>query len=199
MVAIAVTIVVPFAQAGLVEYGERGRRKRSEREQDIQTFLSGALVNLANQAHADWEKTGVQAFQVRGWWKQRQVRVARVRLAAVASSGIQWGKGKGVIGQCWATRQPQYEDLGERFAPFSEFGRLQWEALPLETRFGLSFDEFQTVKGKYGIIAAVPIVNSRDKYVGCVTADMPTGVAAPLREQLLKQLTLAAASISRVI
>lgn len=69
MVALAVTLGVPLTQAGIVELGERRRRKKLEREQDVQTFLSGALVNIANHGNADWETTGIQAFRLqRRWW-----------------------------------------------------------------------------------------------------------------------------------
>lgn len=123
-----------------------------------------------------------------------------MRLAAVASSGIKWTEGKGVIGVCWATRQPQYDDLEKHFAPYANYIYVQWNALPAAIRFGLTFSDFQAVKGKYGIVAVVPIVSSADKYIGCVTADMPPLVGiAPVRDQVLKHLTLAAASVARVL
>lgn len=179
LAAVGVTAVVPFIQLGCAEHGERSRRQAMERQRDIETCLTSSLVYAVKHAGASWLDIGIQAFQVRGYWKPRHVRVAKARLRPVASSGIEWGRHKGVVGRCWASRAPQFHDLQAHFAPFVSADRATWDALPAATRFGLTYDDFQRLKGKYGIVAAVPIVDSTDRYVGCITADTSPTAGPP--------------------
>lgn len=171
--ALVVTGVVPIVLVVVSEYGEKARRLAIEREQKIETFLVASLVYAVRHAGADWLTTGIQTFVVKGFWKPRHVRVAKVRLGPIPSSGIVWTKGKGVIGKCWETRTEQYEDLNARFAPYQAYDRAQWDALPATDRFGLTYDDFQRLGHKYGIVAAVPIVDRNERYIGCVTVDTP--------------------------
>lgn len=177
MTLIVVAALAPFVQTSIIELGERSKRKAVEQQQKLETFLTTALILMARNG-ADWEMTGVQVFLVKRKGvvrREQQIRAAKVRLGPVPSSGVKWTKGKGVIGLCWETRAPQFEDLQKRFAPYRNFTAAQWEGMAPTNRFGLSFDDFQRLKGKYGIVAAVPIIDRADKYRGCVTADMPPG------------------------
>jgi hypothetical protein len=166
------TALVPFLQAGLSERGAKRDRKRIEREREIETCLTSSLIYIVKHGGSSWLDAGVQAFAMQGrWGRQRQIRVAKVRLRPVGTSGVTWSKDKGVIGRCWATNAQQYEDLETHFSPFEDLDETAWDALPVETRFGLSFDDFQHLRGKYGVVAAVPIMNNKDRYIGCITAD----------------------------
>jgi len=98
--ALIVSGLVPLVQAGIAERGERARRKAIELEQKIEAFLVTSLIYVVRDGGADWENTGIQAFVVRSKWRPRQVRLAKVRLGAIPTSGIQWTQGKGVIGRC---------------------------------------------------------------------------------------------------
>jgi hypothetical protein len=204
MAALCVTVAVPLTQAAVIEMGERGRRKKVEREQKIQTFLAASLIYLAHQGKADWENTGIQVFAVTGVWHwQRQVRVTKFRLRAVTTSGVRWTKGKGVIGRCWEVRQPLYVNVAEDFAPYAHYDRVQWEELPATARYGLTFEDYKVVKGKYGVIAAVPMIDPKnDRYIGCVTADMPplpAGATEPVQDEVLKSLALTASNVVHVL
>jgi len=186
LVALGVTAAVPVLQATLAQLGERSRLKELERQRDFETCLTSSLIYCVKHAGAQWLDIGIQAFQVSGRWprRERQERIAKVRLRPVSSSGVSWEKGKGVIGRCWATHAPQYEDLEAHFAEYNGFGADEWNALPEGVRFGLSFDDFQRLKGKYGTVAAVPIKDAIGKYLGCVTAD--TGPRGDGPETLVK-------------
>jgi hypothetical protein len=173
--ALAVTAVIPLLQYGISERGERARRKVLEREQKIEVFLAACLVYVVRNGGADFEHTGIQAFIVRGRLRRRQVRLAKVRLGAVPTSGIVWYADKGVVGRCWSARSAQYEDLETHFAGYKHLSRTDWEELPAAARFGLTYDEFQCLKDKYRIVAAAPVIDHQDRYVGCITADMPQG------------------------
>jgi hypothetical protein len=173
--ALVVTATIPLLHYGISERGERARRKALEREQKIEVFLAACLVYVVRHAGVDFEHTGIQAFVVRGRLRRRQVRLAKVRLGAVPASGVVWYQDKGVVGRCWSARAAQYEDLETHFAGYRHVSRTGWEALPPMARFGLTYDDFQRLKDKYRVVAAAPIIDRRDRYVGCVTADTPHG------------------------
>jgi hypothetical protein len=174
VVAFVLTPILPFVIAGVNELGERRRRRALEREDNVRTCLVSSLVYLVRQCQADWEQTGVQLFAVRHKrWRQQHVRIAKVRLSSLASSGVVWTKGKGVIGRCWATRQAQFLPVEEYFAKYENLAADAWNELPADARYGLTHDDFQRLRGKYGVIAAVPIIDRKDRYIGCVTLDTP--------------------------
>ncbi len=203
LAALFVTALVPIAQAFLSERGEKARRKSVERERKVETFLTTALVNAVENAGANLTNTGVQAFMVGGWWSKAHIRLAKVRLGGSPSSGITWSKGKGVIGRCWDTQSVQCVDLTAAFAPYRSYSKERWEALGAEVRYGLSFEDFQRIGHKYGVVAAVPIIDSKDKYVGCVTLDTPApnpDEAGHVNQQeVLKSLTLIAHLVKEVL
>jgi len=91
--SLAVTAAIPLLQYGISERGERARRKALEREQKLEVFLAACLVYVVRNAGADFEHTGIQAFMVRGRFRPRHVRLAKVRLGAVPTSGIVWYAG----------------------------------------------------------------------------------------------------------
>jgi hypothetical protein len=171
--AVIVAGLVPIVQIVISERGEKARRVAIEREQRIEAFLVASLAYAVRHGGADWLNTGIQAFVVKGFWRPRHVRAAKVRLGPIPSSGIVWTKGKGIIGRCWETRSPQFEDLHAQFAPYQTYDRSKWDALGPAERFGLTYDDFQRLGHKYGMVAAVPIVDRRERYIGCVTADTP--------------------------
>lgn len=164
------SILVPIVS----ELGEKAKRQSFERRQKLQTVLASSLVYVARYAGADWETTGVQVFLVkRQGLNQVQVPAAKVRLRPIPSSGVRWVKGKGLIGRCWETQQPQFLDVAAHFRDHEHLSAEAFEALPEATRFGLTFNDFQRLRGKYGMIAASPLVDDAGRYRGCVTADFP--------------------------
>ncbi len=199
--ALVITAAVPLFQSAFSEYTERARRRGIEKREKLETILTAALIQMVRQAEADWETTGVQVFLVKrcGWLRQeRHVRAAKVRLGASPSSGVDWPRRKGVIGRCWQTRRQQYEDLERQFRPYEDLSKEQWDQLSEKTRFGLTFEDFQRLGGKYGIVAAVPIVDRNDRYVGCLTADMPPRRTAN-KAEVLKTLTMNANLVKEVV
>jgi hypothetical protein len=199
--ALVVSAAVPLLQYAISNRGERARRRALEREQRIELFLAACLVYVVRHAGADFEHTGIQAFAVRGRLHRRQVRLAKVRLGAVPSSGIVWYADKGVVGRCWSARLAQYEDLETHFARYRDVSRSEWEQLPAAVRFGLTYDDFQRLKNKYRIVAAAPIIDRQDRYVGCVTADMPPGDGARsvARAAILASLATTAQLVSEAM
>jgi hypothetical protein len=167
--------IVPLIQAGIAELGEKKRRTELEREDTVRSLLVTSLVFVVRYCDAPWDLTGVQAFLVTGWlWRKHQVRIAKVRLASAPESGVHWAKGKGVIGRCWETRTSHLVQLDE--PPFSELttvSKENWDTVSRETCYGLSHSDYQALGAKYGTVAAMPIMSTEGKYIGCVTLDMP--------------------------
>jgi hypothetical protein len=203
LAAVVTTLSVPLAHAAVIEMGERGRRKVLERQDQVEAFLTASLIDLERHAGADLKTTGVQAFVVRGFWKwERQVRLAKVRLAPTASSAIRWTKDKGIIGRCWVSHAPQFEDLETYFAPYRNYDQPAWNRLTPALRYGLSYEDFQRLNGKYGIVASVPIVNSKDKYIGCIAADTPPRAGTPptlIKAEVLNTLSQTARLVQAVL
>jgi hypothetical protein len=201
--ALMTTAVVPFLQFLFTDRGEKARRRALERERRINAILAGALVQAVKRAGADWEQTGLQAFAVRKRRLHRddQTRVGKVRLSSLASSGVRWTKGKGVIGRCWERQRHHVADLQSHFQQYLDWDEARWNTLAHDVRYGLAFDEFEKMKDKYGVVAAVPVVDRRDQYIGCVTADFPPGApsAAINRDELLGVLAGAAVLVGQIL
>lgn len=196
--AIAVAAVAPLVQTAFSELGEKRRRKELEREAHIRTLLVPSLIVAVRDCKAPWESTGIQAFLVTGWlWRKRHVRVAKLRMASIPSSGVSWKQGKGVIGLCWQTRTAQWEQLDGAFAKLGDVGPDRWLSLDTRRTYGLSFTEYQALGTKYGTVAAVPIIDSGDKYIGCVTLDTPAGVKLEHKARGLESLAVTADLVGR--
>jgi hypothetical protein len=201
LVAIVVSAFIPVILATIAERGEKARRQAAELEIDIQPHLTACLLNLVRHGVQGWEKIGVQAFRVqrRGWtFRQQHVRLAKIRMIPIYSSNIGWTKGKGVMGRCWETHAPQFIDMEDHFRPHLTVEESRWGLLTAEQRLGLTFREFQQVRGKYGIVAAAPMAGRTGRYLGCVTADAPPGVPLP-EQEVLENLVTAAYSASIVL
>jgi hypothetical protein len=202
--ALLCTAAVPVVQATIAQRAQRSRAKELQRQRDVETCLTSSLVYCVNHGGAKWLDIGVQAFVVAGRWPrgQRQERIAKARLRPVASSGVSWEKGKGMIGRCWETHAQQYADLETHFAPYEHLDKEAWEALPAALRYSLSYEDFQHLKGKYGVIAAVPIMDRKDRYVGCVTADTAPRAGEPqtlIKSEILGSLASAAELVAGVL
>jgi hypothetical protein len=181
---LAASLVLTVIQTMRQDRGEKARRVELETENAVKEVLGGSLAFLATYCGADWQTTSLQVFVVkRAWfpsWKpwewgsEKQVRLAKVRLLPSTSSGINWTKGKGLIGVCWTTRAPQWEWLNLKFAPYNNYTREDWATKVTPERvFLLTYDDYQTIKGKYGLVAAVPILDANDRYIGCISMDTP--------------------------
>jgi hypothetical protein len=204
--AVAWSLVIIFVAAIVLptvsELGEKAKRTSLERRQKYQTFLASCLVGIARHSKANWETTGVQLFLVRRggflWLQQMHGLAATLRLQPTAHSGIRWTRGKGLIGQCWETQTVLLVNLDEYFRPYENHDEGLWRRLPPDIRYGLSFAEFQKLKGKYGVVAAAPIVSEKGRYLGCVTADMPVD-NKPIAERPIKNMLVNTAVFVREV
>jgi hypothetical protein len=202
LIAIVTVSFLPLLQAIVSELGERKKRKAAELAATLQEILAGTLIDLTENAGADWKKTGVQVFRLRRWWlfSHIQVRLGKIRIAHIAPSGIKWRKGKGLIGKCWATGLPVSKNLDTHFAKYRHLNETAWNNLHQTVeKYGLSYKEFKKINDKYGLVVAFPLTRA-DKYIGCITVDMPPECSASVDEAKVSEtLSAAAPSIAAVI
>ena len=199
--ALTITAIIPVMQSSFAEYRERQHSRRLKRSQDVEAYLKAGLDMLVRHAGVNWENTGVQAFVVasKGFLRrEQQTRIGRVRMSATPPSGIKWAKGKGIIGRCWEEKRRQYVDVERHFAAFRKHDKATWDRMSAQQRYGLSYEDFRTVRDKYGVIAAVPVMDDTEKYVGCITADFPPGATVD-KVEVFRQLELVAALASKLM
>jgi hypothetical protein len=198
---IVAAALVPFVQTSISELGEKSRRKKLEREALIRSMLIPALVNVVRHCNAPWDLTGIQAFLLKGFWRRRHhERVAKVRLASSIESGVLWTRDKGVIGRCWARRASIIVDLSQ--PPFSDLGNVpkdQWETVPVNDRYGLSYSDYAAIGTKYGIVIAVPIMQDSGGYIGCVTLDLPPGRSLARQDEAVEFLATTAGLVCGLV
>lgn len=170
----------------------------------VMELLLADFYNIMVATGLGCTEIGLHAFVVRRpvrrlFWPEQQ-RVGTLRLGPVPGpSRIRWTRGKGLIGKCWAERSDQGADLVSDFGPRINDTREQWEALPEETRYGLSFEEFTRTKGSYGAIVASPMVTKRGRYKGCIAVDAPGSAYALLWGQGVRGILQASAQAMLVL
>lgn len=143
----------------------------------VDQALQGALVEIVDTCSADYKRIGVNAFLVRRTVLHPlsgvQKRIARLRMSASPPpSAITWTKGKGVIGSCWLRKTEVAVNLRKQYKPLHGCTEEEWLAAPADVKQGLTYKEFQQVRG-YGIIVASPMIDVKGRYRGCVSVDSP--------------------------
>ncbi|MCW2961973.1 MAG: uncharacterized protein JWM90_2360 [Thermoleophilia bacterium] len=162
------------------------------RRDDVEEVVHAALNAIIRDAGITWDTAGLHVFVVRrigprqavvkwGWKGLGRVgdrylkRVATFRHADVLpSSGVVWTKAKGVVGVCWERNGVYGRDVATDFGDPKEWTRETWGDEPLEERDGLDWDDFRRVsRREYGGVLAFPIQGEHDRFVGCVSLDVP--------------------------
>jgi len=186
VVAVVVALAVLAAGStigGAVE--EWQARRVGARRDAADVILDAAAWAVVDATGLDYRDLGLAAYRVqRSWWspwRQRLHRVHRVRAKRrPAASGVRWAPGKGVIGACVQQGQVVAVDVGADYAAIWPCTREEWETgvVPDEIRLGLSWSEFEDVRGKYDVVVATPILDATGQdttVVGCVAVDGPDG------------------------
>jgi hypothetical protein len=215
-------IVLP----GAVAVGEQVRLIRAERkagpaaqrQEAIDRALNDALLTIADiTGYSNWA-VGVTAWQVRSRGlrltkrglsrPERLERLSRRRFTdRPAPSQMEWTKGKGVIGQCWASDRELHKDLREACEkyPGGDITPERFPKISEKLRMGMSLEEFRKMIGKYGEVLAVPIKNKDGRTLGVLAVDVPieecddNGSAQLGRVEVLHVAATTAAVVARVI
>lgn len=162
------------------------RRLRKENEREV--FLNACrniFTLIQNEAGIQSKDLGVHVWTVTGFPGGRHlVNTATFRMFSKPLPAVQWTKGKGVIGRCWASGVESVDDLTLYYsAPKS---RSEFEALSDDDRLGMRWDDFLKTRD-FVAIWATPIFRGpqgRRRFGGCLSVDItaPKNAAALLAD-----------------
>lgn len=176
---------VTRAYARELKHGEQNTRLQAVCR-DLTELIEGHTGIARNQL-------GAHVWTVAGPPSARYLRRRATFLVAPRSpTTITWLEGKGVMGACWADatnekREPfvgnlaTVEQLGPDESAFCK--------LPRETRFNMSWREFQNTR-HYRAIWVCPLFRGRSgaaKFVGCVSLDVQADGRAEELERVIRE------------
>lgn len=170
---------------GLVGVRKRLRaRAREDAKTRAQKILMGLLVEISDANAIGVQDLGASAWvmrwryrwRMRKWWpKKVLVRVVRFRLDENPQpTQVDWTKGKGAIGSCWATQRIIHRDWRVQASQHSDPGLpLQtFSALDAGTQDGFAHGEFVAIAPKYTETLAVPVMSEGSGVIGVVSIDV---------------------------
>lgn len=179
LLAMGASVSKPVVDRLIDHFSEGREASRLRRRRSIDALVLGGLVDIIklNEKKLPWDKVGISVFVVRRrrlWFVgvERLDRVTRAKVGVSNPSSIVWTRGKGVIGECWETGEDVGRNFARDYALLDGCTRPTWDALSADFRQGLSYEEFLKTKG-HGAVVAVPILNERGRFRGCVSIDAP--------------------------
>jgi hypothetical protein len=182
-------------------------RRGAERRAKVAFLLEALGFAVQDATGVDYRDLGLAAYVVEREplrLRKRLARLHRVRpRTSPGVSGVVWRPGKGVIGLCVVEGRDIGFDVSELDARLAGVTRAEWPTLPEDARLGLSFDEWELLRDKYGVIVATPIVRERagrSTAIGCVSLDGPSGQLDVLfSDEVRAELQSAATGLERVV
>ncbi|NIZ90911.1 hypothetical protein [Kineococcus rubinsiae] len=156
-------------------------RRRGARRDLLDDVLTGTLWAVADTTALDPRDLSVAAYRLDAlpWRAPRLARLHRVRAARrPGATGIVWAPGKGVIGECVASGLVVARDVRATWAGLGTPDRAAWDALPPDTRSGVTHAEFLAVRDTVDVVVALPVVDDTgptSRVTGCLALDGPTG------------------------
>jgi hypothetical protein len=191
------------------------RPRRNEFAAALDRALTVAVLDVSDATCYDKRRIGVSAWQVRNGMSrcklgmftyprrlERLHRVGRQRFTDYPQpSSIIWTKRKGVIGLCWQQEGFVHRDLREvvKLHGGDKFNPASYEEISPTLRMGMDKREFHMMIGKYGEVAAMPIMDVQGRFLGCIAVDIPVdacdGGEARLSRESAKEVTAATAQV----
>jgi hypothetical protein len=197
-------IAVGFVGALSSAVGQVRTRQSERLREQIRGILAPLAFELQDLTVIDVRELGLAVYQRRRWgwwrwpWEQRLYRLHRERPRRAAVSGIAWRPGVGVIGRCVDRGQDVWEDLAFLDDQLGQVGAGDWAALGPDVTYGLSFADYQRVRGKFGVVLATPLVREAPtgaQVVGCISVDAPGGTVQQLASDEARSAVAAAADL----
>lgn len=178
MIAASVAIAfITTTEAAIAQY--RHGRAEEIREQ-ARAVLAPLLLELEEATGISTRYLGVSAYRLRPkilpFRKRRLERLVRMQLIVRVASGIAWREGVGVIGQCVERREDIIENLATLDEQLADVTPAEWNELPADLTYGLTYDEYTRVRGKYEVILATPMIRETplgSRVIGCIAIDAP--------------------------
>lgn len=220
-VVTAAALLGVLAGAGLVASAFAKRREEASEafKSHVRDASGAALISLQALTGLPFEKIGLSTYLTPWWYRTflpqrlrlaiirlgRKVfgsrrtlfspklrRVERFRLGGGLPSAIKWTYGRGVVGLCWEKSMVVSFDSFKHYGSLLNCTQVDWEeTVGEEVKMGMSFAEFERIRGKYGAVVAAPMLTLDDNdFLGCVSMDVPWGdhyskVATPAVNEVL--------------
>jgi hypothetical protein len=211
---LAIISVAAISVAGTVRsvIQDKLRSEWKKKRESLAEAMDGALLSAADEC-LDHMKgrmiDNVRSFNIglfviqgrKWWWGDRRVLIPELRrgLGIHQPSNVKWTYGKGVVGQVWETRREKFLDLNPIIERHGGAAREEWSTVRDATRMGLSFDDWQATRGKYGTIVGVPVFDNSDKLVGVLALDVAVGhYLKPVETRLTQVLQACARTIALI-
>ncbi|HEX6197670.1 MAG TPA: hypothetical protein VFZ37_17270 [Jiangellaceae bacterium] len=174
--------------------------RAEELREQARAVLAPLLIELEEATGIGADELGVSAYRLRPrvlpFRQPRLERIVRMQLVIRVASGISWRPGVGVIGQCVTRGADVIENLAMLDEELEDVTAEEWRTLPADLTYGLSYDEYLRVRGKYEVILATPIIQERplgSRVIGCIAVDAPAAAYDALVRDETRGLVAAAA------
>ncbi|MFF7166343.1 hypothetical protein ACFZBP_34055 [Streptomyces sp. NPDC008086] len=155
----------------------------------INDALVTLLAHVADATGADWKRVGVHAFRVKGWGGRKHLkRIHRLRVRARPGPvDIRWTKGKGPLGRCWETKEPEPMNFRKKVLEITKTpSEDAFNQLDASEGMGLLYKEYCKLIKHFAEVGAWPILDGNDEPIGCIVVDIPhAGDPAPDAEPSL--------------
>ncbi|NAZ87103.1 hypothetical protein, partial [Kineococcus indalonis] len=181
LIALTAVLAVATTAAQAVARWRAGRR--AAHREVLDDLLHAVLWSAVDATGLDARDLAVAAYRLhRPAWPGRPARLLRLHRVRAGrrpvASGTAWAPGKGVIGRAAADGEVVAVDVAALDAVAGEVDAAGWQRLPAGVRQGLTFEEHRRLRGKYGAVVAVPLVDDSgpvSAVVGCLALDGPAG------------------------
>jgi hypothetical protein len=193
-------VLVAFVTAAEAAVDQRRHGRVAELREQARAVLAPLLLELEEATGINARQLGVAAYRIRKpiwpFGKERLERLLRLQLLIRVASGIVWRPGVGVIGQCVLRGEDVVENLATLDEQLGSVSPEDWASLGPDLTYGFSYNEFQRVRGKYGVVLASPMIRETplgSRVVGCISVDGPPGSFQALASEEIRGLVAAAA------
>ncbi|MGW2871313.1 hypothetical protein [Kitasatospora sp. NPDC001225] len=180
LAAVAVIAAMAIYEPVRVARKERKEERKRVTRSKVLSALSTALVQIEDITALRASEIGLQAFSIekKAWSREKHlVRLARLRFNDMQPpSDIEWLEGKGIVGECWRFRRYHEYDFDTHHSDQHTWTEEKWDELSPDLTMGMSWAEFEQVRGRYGIIGAFPIVHAdTNRLLGVLALDGSPG------------------------
>jgi hypothetical protein len=151
----------------------RAEASRSEKVRRAEGFCQQVTTTV----HQSLKQLPIETLTVHAWRVKGDSleRLASFRVERRPDAGVVWTKGKGGVGQCWATNLQIEADMTNlHTAAAGPNGQAAFTAIPPEGRFYLTWDEYQKTK-RYWSIFVTPLKDGKGNFIGCLSIDTTAG------------------------
>jgi hypothetical protein len=193
-------VLVAFITATEAAIDQRRHGRAGELREQARAVLAPLLLELEEATRINARQLGVSAYRIRQpiwpFAKPRLERLLRLQLLIRVSSGIAWRPGLGVIGQCILRGQDVVENLAALDEQLGDTPPDEWASLGDDLTYGLSYEEFLRVRGKYGVVLASPMIKETplgSRVIGCIAVDAPANAFTVMASEAIRGLVAAAA------